>query len=389
MKQRAIINYVLLTLLVMVSGFPLFYNNDSFIIGLLFFSSSIWIYRKRQFSKSVYLYVFIFISILIAQVINFKVFPYITFIGFLSRIFIAYFIISTLKREVFSNFINIMFIVSIISLAFYTLIVIYPPSYGLLETISIKDYSKLQHNKPLSNLIIYHLNKGGYQTNIPRNPGPFWEPGAFGGFLIIALIFLMVTKKNIFNIKGLVVIVTILTTMSTTGFLALMLLIGIYFIKIHKKVSFLLIPVYLFFTYYTYYKLDFLNAKITEKYNEIGTAENAPRDRFGSFVMDIKDFYKYPLFGRGPNSLTRYDDPSQGINNRNNGITDFLVKFGLIGFVTYFYYMLRGFEQFAVANGFKKRFSFYLLFLILVIGFSELYFMYPFFIGLSLLKEAK
>lgn len=69
-----------------------------------------------------------------------------------------------------------------------------------------------------------------------RNSGPFWEPGAFQGYIWIAIIFLLfnIDKNQIKNRKCFFVILifTLLTTKSTTGYL----LMPIAFIFFNKRI---------------------------------------------------------------------------------------------------------------------------------------------------------
>lgn len=56
-----------------------------------------------------------------------------------------------------------------------------------------------------------------------RNSGVFWEPGAFVGFLIVGMLFLLYGKTQCRHAssKMLILVVTLLTTRSTTGYIVL------------------------------------------------------------------------------------------------------------------------------------------------------------------------
>lgn len=69
--------------------------------------------------------------------------------------------------------------------------------------------------------MFYTWGRNGVIDN--RNSGPFWEPGAFQGFINIAILLLLLKKDND-NIKRrqtilTVFLITLLTTRSTTGYL--------------------------------------------------------------------------------------------------------------------------------------------------------------------------
>lgn len=60
-----------------------------------------------------------------------------------------------------------------------------------------------------------------------RNSGVFWEPGAFAGFLILGMLFLLYGKTQCGHApaKMLVLVVTLLTTRSTTGYILLVFML--------------------------------------------------------------------------------------------------------------------------------------------------------------------
>lgn len=68
-----------------------------------------------------------------------------------------------------------------------------------------------------------------YDYLFGRNAGPFWEPGAFQGFIFIAL-FLLLFNKELFKYKVIILVtfvLTLITTQSTAGYLVLIIsLIG-------------------------------------------------------------------------------------------------------------------------------------------------------------------
>ena len=56
-------------------------------------------------------------------------------------------------------------------------------------------------------------------------------------------------------------------------------------------------------------------------------------------MVDFQDILKNPFFGMGRHDITRFggsDDVT--LVHRNNGVTDFAVKMGLIFFIFYFYF---------------------------------------------------
>lgn len=77
----------------------------------------------------------------------------------------------------------------------------------------------------------------GWTYIFGRNAGPFWEPGAFQGYLLLAILFILNGKNIQAYKKSLVILVTtVITTMSTTGYILLAIIIC-YFAVIYWKQS--------------------------------------------------------------------------------------------------------------------------------------------------------
>ena len=133
------------------------------------------------------------------------------------------------KRSFVKIYVHIMIVIALISLIFFFWFMINKNSI-----LSICNVYQSGNSKYIG-LPLYTC---GWQTNIndyvynyifKRNAGPFWEPGAFQGFLIIAL-FLVINYKEYFKHKSIITLIllfTIMTTQSTTAYIVLLIsLIG-------------------------------------------------------------------------------------------------------------------------------------------------------------------
>jgi hypothetical protein len=97
-------------------------------------------------------------------------------IGFIINISIAFLNIKNIKN--FSQiYIKIIYFISLISLFFYFLYIATDLKFGVrLNEISYHNF-------------FYHYKLEG--LNYFRNSGPFWEPGAFAGYLVLALFLIL------------------------------------------------------------------------------------------------------------------------------------------------------------------------------------------------------
>lgn len=385
---NSIIDYFLVIGLIAFSGFPLFFNNDRLLVLFVIFTAIIWVVRSASISKRTIFYFGGFTIVILAQAIEFRFFPVETIIGFFLRIILAFFVLKSLRLDVFIKiYINTILVFSIVSFIFYIPLLFDESLLDLYKQISIPIINDETGVQIGENLLIFDLRVKDLQSTFLRNPGPFWEPGAFAGFLIIGLLFNKVISNELFNWIGMILTLALISTFSTTGYITYMFIIIAFYTNSVKRIiiSFSLIALFVYF----FNTLPFLHEKIISQYEEATSInlENKRKNRFGSLVVDLKDFIEYPLFGKGPNNLTRFVDPvNMKVNNRNNGITDFLVKFGLIGFCLYFISMYHSLKRVCFAYNQDKKTLLILFISLFLIAFSEVYFMYPLFFALSLLQ---
>lgn len=125
-----------------------------------------------------------------------------------------------------SKYIRIMEIISVVSLiCFYIQISNVSLVHRIANTAMLKGYT------------ISWFHTWGWSYIFSRNAGPFWEPGAFQGYLFIAVLLLLRTKDFEKHYGELALLVfTIITTMSTTGYI-LLGIFGMYFMFLYAKKS--------------------------------------------------------------------------------------------------------------------------------------------------------
>jgi hypothetical protein len=219
-----------------------------------------------------------------------------------------------------------------------------------------------------------------------RNSGPFWEPGAFAGFLIIAMIFNYIEYNAIYNFKNIVFMLAIVTTFSTSGYAALFLyIVTYYFLKKLTLTKIIILSIIFISAWFAYFNFGFLNDKIKRniEYANTPLKLSEGRGRFTSAKLDWMDIKKHPLIGRGRNDLTRFNYQGEKYeleNSRSNGITDYIVKYGLIGFIIYFSLMYTSFRNYCKNNNVDVKVAIFSLLIIFTIGFSQGFFQQPAFV---------
>ncbi len=393
-KHQLKLNYFLTFLLVAYSGITFFFGDRYMLVGFLIVAT-IFIIKKIKIDEFVLIFVGIFILLFILQSIDTKIIPYNSQIGFIIRILNAYFIIKIIGEDFLKYYVNLIIIFSLISFVFYIPILISPSFEQLLINKVAPNFAYYDRSQEIysaaPHFIIYTINSDTHNHIIARNSGPFWEGGAFAGFLMVALIFNFILSKSFFkNKKSIILTTALLTTLSTTGYLALGILI-FFFVLIYTKhllTKFVWIFSIVILFYISYTQLDFLGEKIEEDIDISfsSSTANLERNRFVSAMLDIKELGKNPILGTGVAAPDYSFALMKKINHRNNGVTLFARKFGILIFILFFFSMYRSFLTLCFMNNIKPSFSIIIMVIIFTIGFSENYFYKSFFISLVFLN---
>ena len=384
-----ILDYILVYLLIANSGIPFFYpyiefKVINFIIVLLAF-----LFRRKTLDKFLLIYLLFFLVMVLGQFFIFNIFAYKDYLTIIVRIFIAYFTIKTVLIKFFKIYVNIIYFFAVVSFFFYIPSIIIP---GFVDFIvKISPYFNPPFNDILKNA--YHqviLFSFPPVIDVYRNSGPFWEMGTFGGFLNISIIINTVMKGVLFEKKNLVMIAALLTTLSTTNYIALFLFITVYFVFIEKKINSLIITLPLLVIFITVFiKADFLQNKVISQVNEVNKYYKAGKvgNRFVSAIVDLKGFLEHPIFGIGRGEI-REKTYSRFEEHRSNGLATYLADFGIIFFLFYFSNMYLSFFRFCRLYEQHRFLSYVALIILMLIGFSEEYYNFPFFYALTMLHLA-
>lgn len=299
---------------------------------------------------------------------------YISDLTFLIKyILLAFLYCAVLKEEALNYIVKITVIGAGISLFFYTL--------QLINSNLVFSIGDMIHLPPktldsnYTNFVIFTFDK----NHKIRNSGFTWEPGAFGCFLNLGLLLYLFTKRFILDKKVLLLVLAIITTLSTTSYIALLINLLIYYRANGGKLSkILLIAVPL--TAMIAIKVPFLFGKIVDLYNQdlndmdhmetldtfyLKHGGQLPLNRFGSVL------YLYRLFGEkliwGISNIYPETTPQLGNVNVSNGIIDYMAKFGLIGLLFFLYKYVLLFKKLATQN----ELVVYAVSVILILAFGE------------------
>ena len=382
-----LIDILVLASLIATSGFQFFYINEEWIIIAIVFVLIVSIFSKN---KSVYtpkglLIISIFVLWETVQFFILGGFRFISLLGTAARFFLFYLVLSYLNTRFINTYVKLINYLAIISLIFYIVLFI-PGIDNFLFSLS-KNFKPVFETEFIGyeykpNILIFNLH--GYEFTPRRNSGPFWEPGAFAVFINLALAFNVLIDKS-FNFKrNFWLLLALITTFSTTGFIVGMLTITAAILfnakKVFVNILLVLLLIYPFYALFT--NLDFLLPKIN---NDIEFAQQTTGSRFGSAVADIQLISKNPVLGYGRNIEAMY-----GISffikqqmHRNNGLTKLFVQWGLLA-ILFLYLTYIGFRNISLFYSNNKYYSYLFMIVLLLNAFSQPIFQYPFFMGSAL-----
>jgi hypothetical protein len=377
-SKRNFIDYFLLLFFIILSGIP-FFRTSILYIPLFLILLLVFIFRKRKFDSMFILLLSFLFFITTLQTFKFNYFSFQNSLGVFLPVINGYLIVKILKKKFILYYINVFYIIAIISLIIY-LPTLFSPAIGqtLLKLAPFFDIINISENE-LPTILIYNLK---HIENL-RNTGPFWEPGLYGGYLIIAFIFNSFQSSRKQKKISIVLFVTILTTLSTTTYLALFtFLIFFYYRKIINPIfKIFLVFSLLFSGYITFTSFDFLGTKIESQLDAAIDVDpyldDTNTQRFLNILRDVEDFKGHEIIGRGSNPITRY---SYELENqiRTVGLTDLLVRIGAPLFIFIMILLYRSICS--MINFYKKNeillFCIGVFLTILITLMSEIYFQF-------------
>ena len=265
-------------------------------------------------------------------------------------------------------------------------------------------------------LVIYKFDVSG------RNSSMFWEPGAFGGYLLLAIIFLGLSKEHFqpraFWVRFIVLLVSLLSTFSTTVYMVLPIALLVY-LRLGENKTKAIGTFILFYAFAlsleagAYYlnslnnhflsksesypvesdlylsnvDSDFIFKKIRTQYkNALKQGPCVYHNRFDNIVADLKYIRRCPLLGWGLNDETRYmlHRGAEYGSGHGVGLTDWLCKVGLAGLGVFSLCVLRSFIG---MTGGKFFASFVAAVSVLMILNGECFLTHPLFMGLMFIGE--
>ena len=269
-------------------------------------------------------------------------------IGYFLPCFITYTCYKNVTGNFFQKFEKWVFFLSAISLALFAIqlatghmVNSFIPYFGRFMADFYRDA------RPDS-WYIYIYTYSQYSELMIRNSGFMWEPGAYAMMCCFGLIYQRLTYGPKLNYKSIIYIIAIISTLSTAGYIVLLLYFLIY-LKDEKNIfKWAIILVLFAITIPFVYELEFMSEKIDSYISSQNEAFYNERydafeyNRFTVFQINFERLLEYPL-GYGVYNIK---DNSGSNFIGVNGIATFARMWGVIGLIVACFAIFKSFTIF-------------------------------------------
>lgn len=233
LSLNAIMRWMLIFFMIALSGAVYFTQIYRLYVTLAFLAVTvvtIVIENKRISRESMYITIGFIVILMANYVVNANGMTFSNMIDYcvlMIEIICVTGVTSIVSIDEFSEkYIRILEIIAIISLICF-----------FIQITNTSLVNRLANTTILEGYSVSWFHTWGWTYIFNRNSGPFWEPGAFQGYLFIAVLFIM-RNGNLEKRcpELLLLMLTILTTKSTTGYI-LVGFLGAYFVLMYTQNS--------------------------------------------------------------------------------------------------------------------------------------------------------
>ncbi|RYF91931.1 MAG: hypothetical protein EOO00_07810, partial [Chitinophagaceae bacterium] len=298
---------ILVLMLVMSSGFPIALNNKAVDIGVFVFAAGGLLYFRPNLTR-IFAISGLFALLMCLQTfyhggfyVRTAIYQVILFAG-------AAISVAILGTNLLYIYIRMLKVIAIISLCIFIPVFIFPSLAQILIDLSPFHVKGVMHAYGLEstshNILIMHFPPDFFYGLI-RNSGPFWEPGAFGGFLLLALMFNTLLHDSLLRKENIIFVAALISTFSTTAYLGLAVFVSMFlFLKLNnRRLKWGVLAACVLLGALAFVKVGFLGDKIGKEFRELElTAFVRGGDtRMASAYLDLKELDTpfYLAFGRG------------------------------------------------------------------------------------------
>lgn len=329
-------------------------------LTLVFIYKWLKLNRRIQINYKVSTLIILLFLILVTFILNSEFKSLNLYVHLILMIFTA-FLISEIVP--FNRFINGytagMKYITIVSLFFYTLwnFFDYRLPFNILQTRFTSYYNGIVYFQ-----LIHSPD---------RNIGIFWEPGLFASFLVIALIFQIIFKETRNRFTFVILVLGLLSTQSTAGYLLIPFLIILYILKrvdtwVGLLFVYLLLTLGVLLNLFSSQILDVLATINPRMFGKFINDSLTLNTRLIGPILNLRIFLSSPIIGVGFSNATKLfveNSLSFNIGSQTSTSTYFLSSMG-IGGIIYSLNWLKGINRIKANR--LSRISILIVFLIIL-----------------------
>ena len=306
---------------------------------------------------------------------------------YIFRFFIVYAVIKALNFNLFRIYENIMYYLAITGVLMWSVQIMMGGDTLFSYLSKIPGISLFSYVTGYGlNAILYSVQPSAYgllyNITIPRNCGYTQEPGSFAVYLCLAIfINLFITDSDKTSKKKFwVLVIALLSTQSTTGYVIFMVIMAYYILNRNLKKILLLLP-FLVILLIGISSLPFMSNKIIELINETGNVNMlversiirqtsyAP-GRFLSFNIAFRDFISNPILGLGSHLEKSWSTLLGAQISTISGVGNLLAQFGIIGFLFFMIYSIKSSFFFSKYYNYKGKLLLFIIIFFISVSYS-------------------
>lgn len=259
-------------------GFGLLFNERLAIILIFIITAGVLFYQQLYDNKFIIFFTTFSIITFFSGIYESSTFSYTSTFHILMKVFIGGGIILIVRESFLNYYIKIILFFAVISLICFSL-----NSFGIIIPYISVENTQLDGGNifRVSSLVytqLYNINSGGGLSL--RNCGPFWEPGAYQGFLNLALALMaisIVKRDKDFYIVYTLLTSCVITTLSTGGYIVLFLNLLLLLITddtVRTSTKYLILSALVPICLVVFFSIDFLYDKLSTNQNRLGVSTN-------------------------------------------------------------------------------------------------------------------
>lgn len=344
----------MLLMVVLISGASVL-SGQVIMVSILLCLIAIALKRRVVFDRSIIYIILWALSISLFTSLAFNSpFKPLSYAAFISYVLVPYFVIKIVGNSFWPRFENMLYRMVIIVLPIYVLSLLAPSLFNSLHSVFSHITNDVFYIKESQANYWYGIffTWTGHLDSF-RNSGFMWEPGAYAFALILLLVVNICRNGVKFSTKNLVYCVSIATTFSTAGYIALACVMMVFVLS--ARSNWMRVTTILAFVlfYQSVYELGFMGEKI-DRFIETAQTEEVHISAFDDDMFEANRLFSIVIaaersFVNPVGYANHYQAAIESIPRLRkvqivNGIGDFLVKWGWVGlifFVVSIYKFLR------------------------------------------------